>query len=386
MTKKQICTDCVSDDGIKEFIQENASTNECSYCDKTSKTPIAAPASEVICHIVGKIEEHYEDPAENVGYDSAEGGYLLDTTEAWDLISEVGLEDSNEDFLEELSNHLSDHDWVRKDPYGTPPDEALAYSWDSFSRQVMHQCRFVFFKTKTKNLTSVELEPFEILDAIGEFVRNFPHLQLSLPSGTSIYRARQHDVNTIPNSAATLGPPKKEFASQSRMSPAGIPMFYGAADERTAFLEVFDDNPTKPRVTFGSFELIRDLVLLDLTNLLPVPSIFEDDDCQRRDAFSFLRYFECAVTKVISKGDACHYLYVPTQVVAEYFRHVFTLSNGRMLDGITFNSSKKPGGKCYTLFLNDDGCTDDPKDATKTLVLKSFKACNINFSSKTFFQ
>ena len=168
------------------------------------------------------------------------------------------------------------------------------------------------------------------------------------------------------------------------MSPAGIPMFYGADSEGTAFAETFTNNPDKPRVTFGVFHTLRKLRLLDLTDIPAVPSIFDEEAAATRNALSFINSFEADVTAPVPDDHSAHYLYVPTQVVAEYFRHVFTLPDEGSLDGIMFNSSKGAGGKCYTLFADANQCTDSPADTTKMLTLVSHRQAAIDFTNKTF--
>jgi len=58
-------------------------------------------------------------------------------------------------------------------------------------------------------------------------------------AGERFFRARQHHPEQI-LIATKLGPPPASQARSSRMSPAGIVMFYGANDQETALREVCD--------------------------------------------------------------------------------------------------------------------------------------------------
>lgn len=386
MPEKFVCPDCVDDYAIKEFIHDNAEAHTCSYCGMTAEDetgePIAADFDSVASFIRRLIRGSYEDPANSVGYGSAEGGYLLPTMDGWDLLLDVGLDGSNQGFLDDLQDGLSEHDWVKQDPYGSWEDEALQYSWERFAEQVKHEARFVFFKLSTSPLAYPDPEPYAILEEIGGIVTKLELFQ-RLPIETVIVRARQHASTSAPSNAADLGAPPKECAGQSRMSPAGIPMFYGAEDEATAFVEVFSNEPRKPCVTFATFKTLRPLTLLDLTSIPSVPSFFDENAAHVRMALSFMQSFEADATAPVPHDESQHYRYVPTQVVAEFFRHVFVLPEGSKLDGIIFNSSKN-ARKCYTLFVDSGQCADPSTSAGKTLVLSSHRTTTIDFATETY--
>jgi hypothetical protein len=143
------------------------------------------------------------------------------------------------------------------------------------------------------------------------------------------------------------------------MSPAGIPMFYAAANERTAFLETY--NPADKRaqhVTFGRFLTARKLRIVDLAAIPPVPSIFDANGFDSRHGLIFLHDLASEISKPIAHDGREHYEYVPTQIVAEYFRSVLKV-NGMAIDGIAFRSSRKGAGVSYCVFADRDSCADD---------------------------
>lgn len=71
------------------------------------------------------------------------------------------------------------------------------------------------------------------------------------------------------------------------MSPAGIPMFYGSSDPETVTAEM--GHSKFPVATVAEFETLRDLRLMDLNEIPPVPSLFDDELAPDRPAFLFLR-------------------------------------------------------------------------------------------------
>jgi hypothetical protein len=73
-----------------------------------------------------------------------------------------------------------------------------------------------------------------------------------IPTGTTILRCRPRARKLERfHKARELGPPPLRAAKQNRMSPAGIPMFYGSDDLRTTLKEM----PDLPRYyAIGTFE------------------------------------------------------------------------------------------------------------------------------------
>jgi RES domain len=84
----------------------------------------------------------------------------------------------------------------------------------------------------------------------------------------------------------------------------------------------------------------------------------------------FLHHFGDEISKPISDSVKA-YEYVPTQVMTEYFRHLFHRESGEPLNGIAFRSSKNPGGICYTLFFDSTACVDNAADAGAAMLLKN---------------
>lgn len=106
----------------------------------------------------------------------------------------------------------------------------------------------------------------------------------------------------------------------------------------------------------GVFSPLRNLQILDLTNVadLPYHSIFENVTKSRRGLRLFMKAFVDDIAKVSDRDGREHIDYVPAQIVTEYFRRVFRLSDGRRLDGVAFPSTRYRNGQNLALFVSRD--------------------------------
>lgn len=388
-----VCAECFSDYAIKDFIESSKTELKCAYCSRTSKEPIAADMDEVLSFISHGFRREYDIPENCLSWDSGEGGWQLVTPDdAYDLIPDLDIcTEGGGQLQDDLVRAFSDRQFVRRDPLGIPREDGFRYSWESFCDHTKHKTRFVFFKERRPRPRKYEMEewegqsiPYHILLDLGSMV-DANRLVKSLPKGTNIVRARQHSPADRYSISKDLGPPPKEKASQSRLSPAGIAMFYGAKDEQTAFAETFDPAVTaKNVITFATFRTTRPLLMLDLTNIPDIPSIFDEVRYNERPPLIFLHHFQSEVSKPIARDGRIHYEYVPTQIVAEYFRHICRERRHR-IDGIIYNSSLNQTGVCYCMFGTADSCTDGPKPTKQhMLVLTGSKRATIDSANNSF--
>jgi len=341
---------------------------------------------EVISFISQGFGREYDRPENCLPWDGREGGWQgRDTSDSSDVVSDEDIVNWDQKGAERLHDDLvrafGDRQFVERDPFGIKEHEGLRYSWESFCKMVKHHTRFVFFNAKRGRRSRRSFDPDEdritpaklILDAIGRLIEKHA-LVRELPRRSKLIRARQHKIRDNPSNAAELGSPPPEKASQSRMSPAGISMFYGAEDERTAFLETFDPRDKRAKaVTFATFETARKLRILDLTQIPDLPSIFDETGFPQRSGIIFLRHLDDDISKPIARDGREHYEYIPTQIAAEYFRSVLKI-DGNYIDGIAFKSSRSNAGISYCIFAGPNACADE---------FRSRKAAPFSFSRKT---
>lgn len=141
----------------------------------------------------------------------------------------------------------------------------------------------------------------------------------------------------------------------SRMSPAGIPLFYGALDEATAIKEMLErKNETDKYAIIAKFEAVNDLEILNFCNIPELPSLFDLEKNQIRQTIEFLKQFASEISKVILLDGREHIDYVPTQVLTEYFRYIYRYKRKRSYDGILYPSAQVTPGINCALFINNE--------------------------------
>lgn len=379
---KYVCDECFEDYAIKEYIQKNAISETCDYCGKPSAEdkPVATPLHEVVRFILEGIRYEWDEPVNEVGWCSQEGGWIGATiTDTYDLISdELDLGIRHDELRDDIIQSINIYEWCQRNPYGLPPEEEMLSEWERFSRQVKYHTRYVFYRvtTQDKDHDFDSREPHDIMNALGKIVNELGLIR-HLPAETEFIRARG-DKKRLPPTINELGPPSRDNAIYSnRMSPAGIPMFYGSFEETTAIAEIKDK--ATQYVTTAAFKTARPFKVLDLTRLPGFPSLFDESRRHLRAPLIFLRDFLKDFSKPIEKDGREHIKYVPTQVVTEYFRHIFRNEEAEQVKGIIYPSARRKTGRSCVLFFEEKDCMQDtdikvtPQDKWLILVTGSVK-------------
>jgi len=362
-----VCSGCIGDYAISEFIQNNAEENYCDYCDRTANRPIALKMEEVLEFINQGVRREWSNPA-NAGlpYETREGGWqgeVISSYELFGAFSSIDLEIDNQDLLDDIISAFSDQEWSDAEPYRLSDEAIYYYSWEAFCEAVKHKTRYVFSQMDDESEHDEEtISVSKMLEALASIIRD-SNLIYSIPKDTQIYRVRIHDYGKGFVTASELGSPPKEYAIfPNRMSPSGIAMFYGGSDPNTAIQETYDPLKKPEFASSAEFRSLREMNILDLSKLNDIPSLFDQENYHMRAASIFLRRFSREVSKSISKDGKEHIEYVPTQVFAEYMRHVFRDKKGAALDGVMYKSSKNHEGINYVLFAENEQCRDKGKE------------------------
>lgn len=377
LADRYVCSACAGEAALSAFVEENADAGRCDYCGAASTAePVAIHLDQFMEHIIESLGFEYTDPINELPIEASEGGYQGETSDTADVLGTEGCEFEPE-LLDDVLEAMGDRLWCRRDYFGLPRDQALMAGWESFCQQVTHATRY-FFLSPTRDGGSVSDPdvpgPAEMLTALGTVITDADRVR-SYPGGTRWFRARPHPPYHIPTGAAQLGPPPRDKAAANRMSAAGIPMFYGTQEIDTAIAEVMavPSNARYPLATVGTFVSARPSLLLDLTSLPEVPSLFDASSRHLRAPLRFLRAFVDDLSRPVSLDDMEHLEYVPTQVVTEWFRHVFLADEGLHPDGVVYPSARKPGSVCCVLFVDADACCDETpgwdEDPAKSLAL-----------------
>jgi hypothetical protein len=358
-TMSFVCPECIVEPTLAEFIRANASSKECTYCEQSSDEPIALSLDELLEYIRERIEVEYEDAANSVGYETAEGGYLLPTMDGHKLLAAVGLAVFVKDvsLLDDLASPFHDTPWVHRHAYSLTEEQARRLAWTHFATLVKHRVRYMQFPPEEPDDEEITA-PSEMLDELGDlFVTH--DLFTNLEPGTELFRVRIHKPGSAPaNSQDEMGPPPVEAARYAnRMSPAGVSMFYGSLDEATALAETYVRYDATPaEATIAVFRVTERIPVLNLVDVPPIPSFFGSDEANlHRAAVSFLHDFNADLTKSIAKDGREHIEYVPSQIVTEYVRYRLPEKAHRQVKGIVYRSARRRKGiGCVLFFAHED--------------------------------
>jgi hypothetical protein len=360
---RHVCAEHVEDDALARLIIESASTEPCSYCGREGGAPL-----DVLIERIGTSlpAEWGNADDEGVGW---EGGYVGKTYDTYELITEAGdppLNDS--ELIADVVGALPEQAWAQRDFYRLRPHERMRYGWEEFGETVKHHHRYFFSDQGLDTEDPDYIAPGALLAAIGDALRD-GGLVRPLPD-EPIYRVRTHGSQEQPRTAAELGAPAAALIDRSsRMSPAGIPLFYGALDAATATAEAREANPDAEALTVGTFRARRPARVIDLSTSPEVPSLYDPERRHLRPGLIFLRHFVSEIAKHFVRDDRIHIEYVPTQVVTEWLRTRFDPGPGDPLVGVLYGSSRSPGGVNVSLFIDSDGACDPDGERDSALLL-----------------
>ena len=359
-----VCSGCFEDGGIRNFIESNQTDELCSFCQGEPTLAPAAAIAEVAEHIQTCLQYEYDDAADWYPFYTIEGGHLGYSYDTEDLLfHELGLDlprDDNDRLLRELLSLLPEISWCEAKPFGLDDQESTRYRWAHFCEVVMHRRRF-FFADYDYDSGDDTYSPGQVLTKLFKDAERYA-LFRHLPSGTKLFRARFQRPGTEFTPAQELGSPPKEFAIQSnRMSPPGIPMFYGCDDPGTAVRETAD---REGQFTIGCFETRRPAIILDLTDIPTIPGLFQaiphSLEFRPREVLGFLNHIAIEISKPIERDNRVHISYIPTQIITEYVRSQL-VREGVRVDGIKYQSAVHKGYASYVIFATQDDLLPIPE-------------------------
>ena len=169
---------------------------------------------------------------------------------------------------------------------------------------------------------------------------------------SSFWRARtahsESEIQSILESLSSqLGPPLSDKAAAGRMNAEGIPVFYGALEEKTCVSEV--RAPVGSFVILVKFDLLNPIRVLDLESLSNPDSEFshfDPDYIEKRNRERFLKELVREMSRPVMPNEEARE-YVATQILSEYLANRVELR----LHGIIFSSAQtEKGGRNVMLF------------------------------------
>lgn len=366
LREKHVCANHFEDAYLKKYILKHAELGICSYCGKRGKVTNAEHFME---HIANKICDYYgnpdnedlplgssfyDDDKEEIPGIQRMGCFAVPTTadvymSTMELFYVLDLITDDEILNTDMLNGFINDEWIQHEPFNLPEHQELSWKWESFAQMVMHEQRFTFFKRDEFQGGKDKTSDNGLDDILTELSKRISthHLYSKIKQGTKLYRSRPLNDGDIVDKFEDITSPPNDIAKQNRMSAAGMSMFYGAFDIKTAIEEC--RSRKKPKTcAVGEFLAKKELVVLDLTKL-PEASFWIDGD---RESIWFLNSFYKEITKTIKRDDRIHIEYIPSQVFTEYLRYLHKTPNGRQLDGLKYKSSLPRTKDNIVLFYN----------------------------------
>jgi len=371
---KYICGNCIDEEYLQKYINEYGYIARCAYCGKKKRVRLF---DEILDLINEGVYFVFDNPLNGLGYIDGEyvkgNGPIYDSE---DMLSEIGLGDSKA--FNDILLSLPDDEWCNKVFYGMDESEENIYTWEYFVEQVKYKTRFFFIREKTDIKRNVRFnEPFDILEELSSSCDRLGLID-TLKKGSTVYRGRKNSYSVKYKTPEELGTPKAEdCVFSNRLSPAGIPMFYGSLTKLTCLSEIGNE---KGVYTIGKWRIKKDLRILNLTKYFrfdlkkheyiypEFPSIFDNSRRELRTDYTFILRFASDLSKKLSKKGKENIDYVPTQIATEFLRKFSQFPV--KLDGICFYSSKD-GGINYALFIEQEECI--PFDDIQKIELMSFE-------------
>lgn len=363
---ERVCPKCFADDDLVARIRAKGAEGRCSYCDQ--KTKYAVPVNEIAEFIADRIATFYGTAVDQLPYISREGGYQGRHWDTYDLLlDEIGLQietPGHDALVHDLVYEIGDETWAEYDWLALEPDDSMLHSWGEFCTITTGRRRFFFHTQGGHDAHPDDRSVGAFLMEVAAFIDRLD-LVTVIAAGMSYYRVRDQQDPPFEPTAAQLGPPPAQVCLQSnRMNPPGIPMFYGAEDEKTAVVEA---RATRPII--GRFKTVRSLRLLDLVGLPSVPGFFSDASRDKRLGLAFFHRLAMEIAKPVERSNRVNVDYIPTQILSEFLRdYPFP---GGLINGVRYGSAVEDGGANVVLFANGDCVADIGRevDDTSWLVL-----------------
>lgn len=256
-----------------------------------------------------------------------------------------------EKLLDDICQSFDNDAWVPAPDgwwLGEHKHERLIGLWDRFKALIKQESRYFFSKSRHDDLDwPHDDNPEQILEAVGSFI-NQHSLWRELEQQEMLFRARRVADGQKLNDFADLCPPPPEKAVAGRMNPSGISYGYFSLDRVTALLEVAVAPPSS--YVLASFALKAPMLVVDLTRLPSLPSIFDIDRHDERANILFLQSFIRTISASVPKDGGEDVEYVPTQIVSEYIAQVLRIRSNECPQALLYKSAVDSGKVNVVLF------------------------------------
>jgi RES domain/HEPN/RES N-terminal domain 1 len=362
-SERKLCLRHIQDNALRKELEWYLGPGGCDFCHRRGEAEVVE-FDEFMELVMSALLSTY-NRASDEGVPREDGDWTTGTATSEELVEDVCASAVDWDVCQAAIAQATPEDWVDRDYEWPRPEASLREGWEQFCLQVKHHSRFAFLAADLRpGAVFGEYSPKEMLDQISTIALKLDMVR-TVPAGTVLWRSRA-TAGPLVCTAASMGAPPPGSASPNRMSPAGIPMFYGARDPATARREVLAHRaPAAGRLTTCGFEFTRETRLLDVTRMREMPSVFDTADRGLRPFVSFMTDFAKDLSKPIHLDGREHIDYAPTQVLTEYLRYLSPLG----VDGMCF-SSAQTGGTNHVVFSGAEGCAERGQETSATVLVR----------------
>lgn len=297
---KFVCMNCVEDDYLRGVIEGSERLGRvCDYCGGNSSAPLSA-----MLEPVGAALDCYFGEPGAMSVPRYEDEWLVRPIDTFLALMSLPLL-CNEDLFQDVVDAFHNDQWVPCNGYWSTEhiSDHLTDAWEHFEEVAKHRTRY--FLGLGDIISASEPwetypDPVSLLGSVGKAATDLGLIR-TIKSQHAVYRARHAQKDQVFETLDALGPPPKGTTSAGRMNPAGISYLYLAKERSTAVGEVVSRPPC--RISIGKFQLKRDIVVLDLTDIPSPPSVFDFDNYERRQSILFLSEFVRRISAPVEKDQ-----------------------------------------------------------------------------------
>ena len=358
------CEDCLEDDALKEYVRTSGEYTICFTCNGDNVPCVGV--DDLFDHMVRCICLEWEDPLDIIGRER-EWNKFVTRYDSEELLDSVDGPFANKELSDQFAARYQNQ-WCKRNPLRFSTHEAMLYSWSLFCDIVRADSDMTGDFQDIFEDEEELIVPDLMLDELGKTLGAVEEQIVKTIASGHLCRARCHLPEESPAHAAELGSPPACKATNSRMSPAGVSMFYAAETEHTAIAEV--NCNCDEAITTGRWRSCRPITYIDLLATHHIPSIFDRNRREERIRLLFLSSFAINIAEPLVDDDDLTQ-YIPTQMVTEYIQNQYLTSNGKYIDAIRYRSSIDDGGICWVVFADQSGCVDECLDDESVMVLDS---------------
>jgi hypothetical protein len=167
-----VCDQCADDEYLAEAIRGAAEEEPCDFCEREGVQ--CAPLDVLIEAVQPALDHYWTDPANELPFESREGGYqgsVYSTREV--LCEQIGM-DWPENLVDSVVGAIECEFWCKRHYFSLSGTERLRYGWRDFDEEVKHRSRYASLLPPLEEPEWHDhdsIPPSEMLDEVGHCIR-----------------------------------------------------------------------------------------------------------------------------------------------------------------------------------------------------------------------